>query len=88
VAGAGGVGSAKGLRLIHVVTTLVGTTSLHLQDTREKKWRIQAVSVQPGTFDNRRSLPAAWRGLRDEELSNASGIPGMHCIVGKPYLRS
>ena len=47
-----------------------------LQDTREKKWRVQAVSVQPGSFENRRSLPAAWRGLRDEELSGVAGIPG------------
>lgn len=28
-----------------------------------------------GSFENRRSLPAAWRGLRDEALSTASGIP-------------
>lgn len=88
VTGAGGIGSAKGLCLIHIVTIPVANTSLHPQDTREKKWRIQAVSVQPGSFENRRSLPASWRGLRDEELSNASGIPGMHCIVSKPYLRS
>ena len=39
-------------------------------------WRIQAVSVSPSSFDNRRSLPAAWRGLRDEALSAACGIPG------------
>lgn len=49
---------------------------LLLQDTREKKWRVQAVSVQPGSFENRKSLPAAWRGLRDDELSSAAGIPG------------
>lgn len=46
------------------------------EDTREKKWRVQAVSTGPGSFDNRRSLPAAWRGLRDAALSTASGIPG------------
>jgi Uncharacterised protein family (UPF0160) len=52
-----------------------------LQDTREKKWRVQAVSVQPGSFENRRSLPAAWRGLRDDELSGIAGIPGDCCVV-------
>ena len=36
----------------------------------------QAVSVGPGSFENRRSLPSVWRGLRDAALSEASGIPG------------
>ena len=49
-----------------------------LQDTREKAWRLQAVSIGPGSFENRRSLPAAWQGLRDDELSKVAGIPG--CI--------
>lgn len=39
-----------------------------LQDDREKKWRIQAVGVAPGSFDSRKALPAPWRGLRDAEL--------------------
>ena len=60
----------------HVVDLEVNCNSPLRQDTREKKWRVQAVSVQPGSFENRRSLPAAWRGLRDEELSGAAGIPG------------
>ncbi len=38
----------------------------------------QAVSVASGSFENRRSLPAAWRGVRDDALSELSGIPG--CI--------
>ncbi|PRW61099.1 UPF0160 -like [Chlorella sorokiniana] len=46
------------------------------EDDREKKWRIQAVGVAPGSFDSRKALPAAWRGLRDAELSAACGIPG------------
>ena len=45
-------------------------------DDRENKWRLQAVSVGPGSFENRRSLPSAWRGLRDEKLSEACGLPG------------
>lgn len=39
-----------------------------LQDDREKKWRIQAVGVAPGSFDSRKALPAPWQGLRDAEL--------------------
>lgn len=34
------------------------------------------MSVGPGSFENRRSLPAAWRGVRDDALSELSGIPG------------
>ena len=30
------------------------------------------------SFENRKPLPAEWRGLRDDELSVISGIPG--CI--------
>lgn len=48
------------------------------QDTREQAWRLQAVSLSPGVFENRKSLPGPWRGLRDEELSQTAGIPG--CI--------
>jgi len=41
-------------------------------------WRIQAVSVTPDSFESRKALPEAWRGLRDEALSEATGVPG--CI--------
>jgi len=37
-------------------------------------WRVQAVTVEGTDFTNRLSLPEAWRGLRDVELSEASGI--------------
>jgi uncharacterized UPF0160 family protein len=39
-------------------------------------WRIQAVPVSPESFESRKALPEAWRGLRDEELSKTSGIDG------------
>jgi uncharacterized UPF0160 family protein len=39
-------------------------------------WRVQAVPVEPEGFACRRALPAAWRGLRDDELSAAAGVPG------------
>ncbi|KAF8642340.1 hypothetical protein AX16_009609 [Volvariella volvacea WC 439] len=41
-------------------------------------WRVQAVPVTPESFESRKALPEPWRGLRDEVLSQASGIPG--CI--------
>lgn len=46
------------------------------EDDREKKWRVQAVGTSPGSFDSRKALPVAWRGLRDAALSEASGVPG------------
>ena len=40
------------------------------------KWRVQAVSLTEGSFESRKALPAAWRGVRDEDLSSIAGIPG------------
>jgi uncharacterized UPF0160 family protein len=42
----------------------------------DSKWRIRAVSLEPGSFENRKGLPEAWRGVRDDDLSKVSGIPG------------
>jgi len=41
-------------------------------------WRIQSVPLTPQSFESRAPLPVAWRGLRDQELSNITGIEG--CI--------
>ncbi|KAF4351082.1 hypothetical protein F8388_013187 [Cannabis sativa] len=46
------------------------------QDERAKQWRVQAVAVSPDRFESRKALASQWRGLRDEELSEATGIPG------------
>lgn len=40
------------------------------------KWRIRAVSVSSESFENRKGLPEAWRGVRDEDLSGIAGVPG------------
>lgn len=46
-----------------------------ISPSRDKSvWRINA--VQDGMFVNRRDLPAAWGGLRDEALEAASGVEG------------
>lgn len=45
------------------------------QDSRAG-WRIQCASKARASFENRLSLPKAWCGLRDAELSEVSGIPG------------
>ena len=47
-----------------------------VQDERSSTWRIQAISLAPGSFESRKALPVAWRGLRDGELSAKCGIEG------------
>ncbi|KIW40287.1 uncharacterized protein PV06_07498 [Exophiala oligosperma] len=37
------------------------------------KWRIQAVSKDMSSFENRKSLPEPWRGVRDAELDALLG---------------
>lgn len=37
------------------------------------KWRIQAVSKSMSSFENRKSLPEPWRGVRDSELDALLG---------------
>jgi uncharacterized UPF0160 family protein len=38
--------------------------------------RVQGINTESGSFALRQGLLTAWRGLRDEELSSVSGIPG------------
>ncbi|KAL5401901.1 hypothetical protein PMIN03_011116 [Paraphaeosphaeria minitans] len=42
----------------------------------DTKWRIRAVSKENGGFQNRKDLPDPWKGVRDEQLSEVSGVPG------------
>ena len=68
------------------VVQRVTQPSSRTQDEREKKWRVQAVPVSAGSFQNRRSLPAAWRGLRGEELSAAATIPGLVFVHASGFI--
>ncbi|TYJ58567.1 hypothetical protein B9479_000777 [Cryptococcus floricola] len=45
-------------------------------DAPGAKWRIQCVPQSPDSFVNRKSMPEPWCGMRDEVLSEVSGIPG------------
>ncbi|KAI8642725.1 metal-dependent protein hydrolase [Parasitella parasitica] len=51
---------------------------LYPESSPEGNWRIQCVPLRPEGFENRKSLPEAWRGFRDDELSRISGVNG--CI--------
>ncbi|PCI58340.1 MAG: metal-dependent hydrolase [Gammaproteobacteria bacterium] len=47
------------------------------------QWRIQTVPVEPGSFEDRKSLPKQWAGLSDNELKEVTGIDdAMFCHNG------
>ena len=47
------------------------------------QWRIQTVPVEPGSFEDRKSLPKQWAGLSDKELIDVTGIDdAMFCHNG------
>jgi uncharacterized UPF0160 family protein len=53
-------------------------------DVFADRWNLRA--VQESGFDNRRDLPAAWAGLRAEELEAATGVPGAtFCHRGRHF---
>ena len=45
-------------------------------DAPNSKWRIQCVPRSPDSFENRKSLPEPWRGVRDADLSKVAEIDG------------
>ncbi|KAM0745817.1 putative GAMM1 protein [Meredithblackwellia eburnea MCA 4105] len=50
---------------------------LYPEDTSATtKWRIQAVPKDAESFESRKALPDAWRGIRDQQLDEVSGIDG------------
>lgn len=55
---------------------LLGRAKYCLFADSRGSWRVQAVPAKRGSFDLRKSLPKQWCGVRDQELSDLSGIPG------------
>ena len=49
-------------------------------------WRVQAVTVEGQAFQNRLSLPEAWRGVRDEELEGVCKIPGARFVHAAGFI--
>lgn len=43
---------------------------------RDGDWALNTIRKSAGTFDSRADLPAAWAGLTDAALEQASGVPG------------
>ncbi len=47
------------------------------------QWRIQAVPVELGSFEDRKSLPTPWAGLSNKELQDVTGLDdAMFCHNG------
>jgi len=42
--------------------------------SKPEDWRIQCVSESEGSFKNRKTLPAAWLGVRDQALNELTGL--------------
>ena len=55
-----------------------GKTKFVVVENSDGSWRVRAMNAGPGTFEVRKKILANCLGLRDEELSKASGIEG--CI--------
>lgn len=56
----------------------VGSVLYVLYSDYSNNWRVQAVAESSSSFVSRKPLPEAWRGVRDEQLSELTGIDG--CI--------
>lgn len=52
-----------------------GETLYVLFPDSSKQWRIAAVPLNSTSFDSRKKLPEPWRGLRDDALSEKTGVP-------------
>jgi len=72
----GGVPWKEHLINMEIEQGLVGEIKYVLYSDESGKWRIQCVPLRIDSFENRLSLPASWRGLRDEALSKHTSIPG------------
>ncbi|CAG9793403.1 unnamed protein product [Diatraea saccharalis] len=57
---------------------IVNETKYVLFQDKPKSWRVQCVPVNPTSFITRKPLHPKWWGVRDDELSEVSGIDG--CI--------
>lgn len=67
--GEGGASSDHSSKVLYVV--------FKESPTPDAKWRIQAAPANRDTYESRKALPLAWRGLRDEELDRTiGGVPG------------
>ncbi len=48
---------------------------LYVVGPKAGTWRLFTVKKEKKSFENRKSLPQAWAGLRDEEFAKVTGVP-------------
>ncbi len=67
-------------RTVHALST----AALYMvYPSQSGQWRIQTVPVEPGSFEDRKSLPQAWAGLSGKALQEVTGIDdAMFCHNG------
>ncbi|KAL4792433.1 metal-dependent protein hydrolase [Aspergillus venezuelensis] len=68
---AAGAGSGPGVEEAEVHYVLYPESA-----TEGSKWRVQAVSVNEGSFVSRKPLPEKWRGVRDADLDGVLAAEG------------
>ena len=49
-------------------------------------WRVQAVTEEGTAFTNRLGLLEAWRGLRDQALTDKAAIPGCKFVHASGFI--
>jgi uncharacterized UPF0160 family protein len=55
-------------------------------DDTAAQWRIQAVPLAPQSFQSRKALPEAWRGLRDDKLDEVTKVEGCVFIHASGFI--
>ena len=64
----------------HLLNSEDGNEILYVMYPNDGKWYARTVAGDLGSFDDRKSFPDKWAGLRDEEFSKVAGIPdGVFC---------
>lgn len=52
--------------------------------TGDSKWKVECVPKNPFGFENRKSFPEAWAGLRDHDFARVTGVPdAVFCHNGR-----
>jgi uncharacterized UPF0160 family protein len=64
----------------HLLKSEKGSDILFAMYPNDGKWYARTISSTLGSFEDRKSFPDAWAGLRDEDFSKAANIPdGVFC---------
>ncbi len=57
---------------------------LYVVSPKASKWYVYCVPKEEGSYENRKSFPESWAGLRDEDLAKVTGIPdALFCHNGR-----